>query len=113
MLVQSHGVLQQKKPVAGAVEDSISLSITSMFFQANGDVMYGGSTVVTSSSNWTLTKIDTGDGTWWCYPSAIYGSTGATVYVSVTDSNSTARSCALQFACGTKTANCTINQLDF
>lgn len=93
------------------VADSVSLSFSTLDFDELGVPDTTDYIIVTSSDDWTVALVDTGDGTGWLSASPTFGvDQGDTTFTLQDNSMGSPRSAKGRFTVGTATADVTINQ---
>lgn len=94
------------------IPDSISLSIYTADFFADGTLEGINNVTVTSSGAWTAETLDTGDGAFaWADPASGSPSGASTIYCNYNDGPY--RYCTIRFTCGTATADLNVTQYDY
>lgn len=94
-----------------APPDDIYTDWDELNFDGTGLAIDNDTVYVTSSSTWTTTLVNTGDGTTWASRNPTSGGNGITCTVTVTTYKGLGRSCILRFTCGSAQADVTINQV--
>jgi len=85
----------------GGSVDSVSSSPSYLSYESDGEPQITDTVTITSSGDWEVEKINTGDGTLWATAFPISGSNGETCTVTVSGNFGDERSCIMRFTVGT------------